>query len=294
MAAATGGRNDPSVALKLAALRGREAEASAAIAGAIEQAAAGGQGLAASYAHWAAAVLHNGLARYEEAASAARHATSDTVFPWPSMWAWPELVEAAARGEEMPSSQAMRSSGSRRRRGRRHRLGAWHRGPLPGAAERRCSRRALYREAIDRLGRAQLRPDLARAHLLFGERLRREGRRVDAREQLRTAHDMLAAIGMEAFAERARRELSQRGRRCASAPPRRATQLTPQEEQIARLARDGLSNPEIGAQLFLSARTVEWHLRKVFTKLGIGSRYELKAALAQRGHDGQPAWPGPQ
>src|SRR5262249_10825632 len=147
----------------------------------------------------------------------------------------------------------------------------------------------LYREAIHRLSRTRLRPELARAHLLYGEWLRRESRRVDAREQLRTAHDMLAAIGMAAFAERARRELIATGGKVRKRSVEARGQLTPQEEQIARLARDGLSNPEIGTQLFLSARTVEWHLRKVFTKLGIVSRYELKDALAQRGQDGSPA-----
>jgi len=148
---------------------------------------------------------------------------------------------------------------------------------------------ALYREAIDRLGRTRLRTDLARAHLLYGEWLRRENRRVDARAQLRTAQEMLNAIGMEAFAERARRELIATGEKARRRDVETRDQLTPQEEQIARLARDGLSNPEIGAQLFLSARTVEWHLAKVFTKLSLVSRHELKAALAQRGQDGQPA-----
>jgi DNA-binding NarL/FixJ family response regulator len=122
---------------------------------------------------------------------------------------------------------------------------------------------------------------LARAHLLYGEWLRRDGRRVHAREQLRTAHDMLSAIGMEAFAERARRELVATGENVRKRSDETRDQLTPQEEQIARLARDGLSNPEIGAQLFLSPRTVEWHLRKVFTKLGISSRRQLRTALPQ-------------
>ncbi len=148
---------------------------------------------------------------------------------------------------------------------------------------------ALYREAIDWLGRTQLRPELARAHLLYGEWLRREKRRTDARAQLRTAHEMLDAMGMAAFAERARRELRATGetigRRAAEAP----STLTAQEFHIARLARDGRTNPEIGAQLFLSTRTVEWHLRNVFTMLGIGSRHELRAALALRGQDRQPA-----
>src|SRR4051794_595490 len=137
----------------------------------------------------------------------------------------------------------------------------------------------LYREAIERLGRTRLRPELARAHLLYGEWLRREGRRVDAREQLRAAHDMLAGIGMEAFAERARRELAATGERMRRRTVETRDDLTPQEEQIARLARDGLSNPEIGARLFLSPRTVEWHLKKVFTKLDISSRMGLHDAL---------------
>ena len=294
VAAATGSHNDPSVALRLAALQGRETEASAAIADAVDYAPAEGHGLAAAHAHWAAAVLCNGLARYEEAASAARHATADTVFPWPSMWAWPELVEAAARsGDAELARDAL------------ERLAATTQpcGTDPAAGiEARCrallsdgaAAEPLYREAIDRLSRTQLRPDLARAHLVYGEWLRREGRRLDAREQLRTAHDMLAAIGMDAFAERARRELVATGQKVGKRTAETRERLTPQEEQIARLARDGRTNPEIGAQLFLSARTVEWHLHKIFTKLGIGSRHELKAALAERGQDAQPAWPRPQ
>jgi ATP/maltotriose-dependent transcriptional regulator MalT len=141
----------------------------------------------------------------------------------------------------------------------------------------------LYREAIDRLGRTQLRPELARAQLLYGEWLRREGRRGDAREQLRTAHDLFASIGMEAFAERARRELLATGEQVRKRSPETREELTAQEEQIGRLARDGLSNPEIGGQLFLSARTVEWHLRKVFTKLHISSRRQLRIALPEVG-----------
>ena len=130
------------------------------------------------------------------------------------------------------------------------------------------------------MSRTRLRPELARAHLLYGEWLRRESRRVDAREQLRTAHEMLAAIGMEAFAERARQELLATGEKVRKRTVDTRDDLTAQERQIARLARDGLSNPEIGARLFLSPRTVEWHLRKVFTKLGIQSRRGLANALA--------------
>ena len=138
----------------------------------------------------------------------------------------------------------------------------------------------LYLEAIERLRRTRLRPELARAHLLYGEWLRRENRRVDARGQLRTAHEMLVAIGMEAFAERARQELAATGEKVRRRAVVTRDDLTAQERQIARLARDGLSNPEIGARLFLSSRTVEWHLGNVFTKLGIRSRRELASALA--------------
>ena len=144
----------------------------------------------------------------------------------------------------------------------------------------------LYREAIDRLGRKPRRPELARSRLLYGEWLRREGRRVDARAQLRVAHDQFTSIGMEAFAERARKELLATGEKVRKRTVETRDDLTAQERQIAELARDGLSNPEIGARLFLSPRTVEWHLRKVFGKLGIRSRYELAGALRSWG----PSW----
>ena len=122
-----------------------------------------------------------------------------------------------------------------------------------------------------------MRPELARAHLLYGEWLRREHRRVDARAQLRAAHEQFTAIGMDAFAERARSELLATGEKVRKRTVETRDDLTAQERQIAQLARDGLSNPEIGARLFLSPRTVEWHLRKVFGKLGIRSRRELAA-----------------
>jgi len=141
----------------------------------------------------------------------------------------------------------------------------------------------FYHQAIDRLGRSRLRPELARTHLLYGEWLRRENRRVDAREQLHAAHAQLTSIGMESFAERARIELLATGERVRRRVVESREELTPQEAQIARLARDGLSNPEIGAQLFLSARTVEWHLHKVFMKLGINSRKQLRSVLGEAG-----------
>ena len=145
---------------------------------------------------------------------------------------------------------------------------------------------SLDREAIGRLGRTRLRPELARAHLLYGEWLRNERRRADAREQLRTARGQLVAIEMDGFAERARRELIATGERVGRQDVEMAAILTAQEAHIARLAGDGLSNPEIGVRLFLSARTVEWHVRKIYAKLSVGSRRDLPAALARLGQDG--------
>jgi ATP/maltotriose-dependent transcriptional regulator MalT len=283
VAAATGSRFGPTAALRLRALQGMEAEASALIASALERAAAEEQGLVEIHAHWAAAVLYNGLARYEEAASAARQAGTDTFEPFVSMWALAELVEAAGRlGQVATARDALeRLAETTQPAGNDFALGieARSRALLADgdAAER------SYLEAIERLSRTRLRPELARAHLLYGEWLRREGRRIDARDQLRTAHDMFVAIGMEAFAERTRRELVATGETVRKRSPDTREDLTPQEEQIARLAREGLSNPEIGAQLFLSSRTVEWHLRKVYGKLHISSRRELRAALPEAG-----------
>ncbi|HET7247754.1 MAG TPA: AAA family ATPase [Streptosporangiaceae bacterium] len=281
VAAATGSQLAPYALLRLRALQGTEAEASALIASMIEQ----GQ----PHAQWAAAVLYNGLGQYQEAAAAARQAAATTSDPWLSIWALPELVEAAARaGDAGLARDALeRLTKTTQPCGTDSALGieARCRALLSNGA----AADGLYREAVGRLSRTRLRPELARAHLLYGEWLRREGRRVAAREELRTAYDMLAAIGMEAFAERARRELSATGQKVRKRSVETRAQLTPQEEQIAQLARDGLSNPQIGARLFLSARTVEWHLHKIFTKLGIGSRHELKAALAERGQDAQPA-----
>ena len=148
-----------------------------------------------------------------------------------------------------------------------------------------------YQESIGHLGQTRMRSEVARGHLLYGEWLRRGNRRADAREQLRTARDMLDAMGMEAFAERARRELLATGETVRKPVPGTSSTLTAQENSIAQLARDGRTNPEIGAQLFLSPRTVEWHLRKIFTKLGVTSRRELHVALAQLSHDGKPVQP---
>jgi DNA-binding CsgD family transcriptional regulator/tetratricopeptide (TPR) repeat protein len=280
IAAATGSHFPPFTLLRLQSLQGREAETSALIAGVIRQTSALGETMSATPAHWAAAVMYNGITRYEDARVAALQATMNTLDPSVTTYALPELIEAAAREGDAQLA--------------RHALDQLAESTQPAAnefalgIEARCrallsdgaAADDLYREAIDRLSRTQLLPDLARAHLLYGEWLRREGRRMDARKELRTAYGMFVAIGMEAFADRTRHELLATGEKVRKRGPETRQELTPQEEQIARLARDGLSNPEIGAQLFLSARTVEWHLSKVFAKVGISSRRELRANLA--------------
>jgi DNA-binding CsgD family transcriptional regulator len=240
----------------------------------------------ATYAHWAAAVLYNGLARHEEAAAAAQEATSETAEGYASMWALPELVEGAVRtgGAELARDALERLAETTQPCANDFALGIEARSRAlvsdGSAAER------LYREAIDRLSRTRLRPELARSQLVFGEWLRRENRLDEARERLRAAEEMFAEIGMEAFAERARGELVAAGAKLRKRALERRNGLTPQEEQIARLARDGLTNPQIGAQLFLSPRTVEWHLHKVFGKLGIDSRNGLHLALPSQEREG--------
>ena len=194
-------------------------------------------------------------------------------------WALPELIEAASRtGQTQVAADALdRLAAATSVSQTDWALGIHARSrALLGDGE---DAETSYREAIERLGRTPLRRELARAHLLYGEWLRREGRRADARAQLRTAYDMFAAIGMEAFAERARRELAATGETARQRTVEARDTLTPQEAQIAQLARAGLSNPEIGARLFISARTVQYHLGKVFTKLEISSRRQLQRAL---------------
>jgi len=276
---ATGIRMAPYAALLLAAFRGREAEASWLIEGTIESGIAGGEGFAAQYARWVSAVLNNSLGGYETALAAARQASDDPSEPVVATWALPELIEAATRSgnPERASAALERLTDAASVAGSDWGLGVEMRSrALLSEGE---VAESLYREAIERLTRTRLRPELGRAHLLYGEWLRRDGRRVDARGQLRTAYDLFAAIGMEAFAERARRELHATGETVRKRSVETLDDLTPQELQIAWLATAGRTNPEIGAQLFLSSRTIEWHLHRVFSKLGIASRRELGAAL---------------
>jgi DNA-binding CsgD family transcriptional regulator len=231
---------------------------------------------------YAAALLYNGLGHYDKALAAA-----ELVCEYDDIgvlgWELAELVEAAVR-----SGQPARASGALQRLSETTRASGTN-----WALGTEARSRALlsegetaensYREAIERLGRTRMRPAVARAHLLYGEWLRRENRRQDARAELRTAHGLFTTMGIEAFAERARRELLAVGDTVRKRTVQTASELTAQEAHIARLAVGGRTNVEIGAQLFLSTRTVEWHLGKVYTKLGVGSRRELPQAMASLG-----------
>ena len=280
IAEATGSGFARYAAVMLASFRGAEAEARPVAGSVINDARATGQGVGIQWSQWVSAILDNGLGRYESALAEAQQASEQAPELFVSVWALVELIEAGSR-----TGQARLAVDALERLAEATSVGQtdWSQGIYARARALLLDGQEAegsYREAIGRLSRTRLGPELARAHLLYGEWLRREGRRVDAREQLRTARDMFVAIGMEAFAERARRELIATGEKVRRRSAETCDRLTPQEQQIARLARGGRTSPEIGAQLFLSARTVEWHLGKIFTKLGIGSRRELQATLA--------------
>jgi DNA-binding CsgD family transcriptional regulator len=275
----------PYAAMLLVALQGRETDAFTLLESTIKEAAAVGQGFAVQWGEFAKAILFNGLGRYDEALVAAQLASDDTPELFTSSWALAELIEAASR------SAAPGHAASALERLTEDTAVAGTDWGLGIAARSRAlladgdAAESLYREAIERLARTRLRPELARAHLLYGEWLRRESRRTDAREQLRTAFEMFTAMGVEAFAARAERELLATGEHVSNRSVATREELTSQEAQIARLVASGSTNREIGAQLFLSPSTVEYHLRKVFRKLDVKSRTELAHKLHQR----QPA-----
>jgi DNA-binding CsgD family transcriptional regulator len=269
----------PYGALGLAAMSGRERETGELIETISSEVVSRGEGIGVTVTQWATAVLCNGLGRYEQALAAAEQACEYPPELGFCTWSLVELIEAAVR-----SGQAERASGALQRLTETTRASGtdWALG-IEARSRALLSQgdaaESLYREAIDRLGRTQVRVELARAHLLYGEWLRRAGRRIDAREQLGAAHQMLTAMGAEAFAERARRELAATGQTVRKQTVETRDELTAQEAQIARLAGDGRTNPEIGAELFISPRTVEWHLHRVYPKLGISSRRQLHEAL---------------
>jgi DNA-binding CsgD family transcriptional regulator len=271
----------PYVPLLLAAWRG-DAPGAAELAEEMTQGASDrGEGAALTYRDYAQAVLHNGLGNYRLAAEAAHGASVvDEIVISP--WALYELVEAAVRSDQQERARAAAdqlsqlavASASNWARGAAARSRALVSGG-PAAEEE-------YREAIELLGSTRMATHLARARLVYGEWLRRENRRIDARIQLRSAFDAFTSMGAEAFADRARRELQATGEKVRKRSEDARTDLTPQEEEIAQLAREGRTNTEIGAQLFIGRRTVEWHLSKIFAKLDISSRGELEQALRKR------------
>jgi DNA-binding CsgD family transcriptional regulator len=288
---ATGSSIAPYGALALAVFRGQEARAAQLIDIATDDVERRGEGLGLSSVQWAAAVLGNSLGRYEEALAAAELASEDSPAVRFASWALVELIEAAVRSgiPERAAGALQRLSVIARACGTDWALGAQARSRAlvsdGDAAE------TLYREAIDRLGRTRLRVDLARACLVYGEWLRRQRRRRDARDQLGTAYEIFDSIGAAAFAGRARIELRATGGHTGQHTVATPETLTAQEALIARLAGEGASNPEIAAQLFISRATVAYHLRKVFTKLGVTSRSQLAPALPARPGAAPPVTP---
>src|SRR5215831_6767683 len=276
---ATGSAIAPTGAVALAAFTGREADAADLIAAGTKDAERRGEGRRLTFFHWATAVLGNSLGRYADALAAAQQASEDSPADLFANWALAEVIEAATRSgaPERAAGPLERLSATARASGTDWAIGVEARSRA--LVTQGDNAETLYREAIGRLGRTRVRTELARAHLLYGEWLRRARRRIDAREQLRLAHQMFDSMGMAAFAERAGRELRATGERARPRGPGAAAVLTPQEEQIARLVAEHLTNREIAAQLFLSASTVEYHLRKIFRKLDVGSRAQLARML---------------
>ncbi len=270
------------VDLMLAAWRGEERLASQLIERMTQAASARGLGRMVDIATYGRAVLYNGIGRYDVACDAARAAFEHRDHVGHGQFVVGELAEAASRTGDRPSLEAALEWVSDRTRVTRTDWVLGIEARVRALLAEGAAAEREYRESIAFLGRTRLRMELARGHLLYGEWLRRDARRMDAREQLRTAHELFAAIGAHGFAERARHELLATGETVRKRTEDTRDDLTPQEEHIARLAVSGRTNPEIGAELFISPRTVEWHLKKVFTKLGITSRRGLRDALPAR------------
>jgi DNA-binding CsgD family transcriptional regulator len=280
---ATGAPAQPYLAMWIAALRGREAEALELIRTAGDEATARGEGYATFVTEHVTAVLYNGLGRYSAALAALRRQAVDLSYRDGSPRPMAELIEAAVRsGERELAQQALdRLVETTTAAGTDWALGIEARSrALLSDGE---AADALYREAIERLARTSIRVQLARAHLLYGEWLRRKRRRREARQQLRTAFEMFTSMGADGFADRSQRELLATGEHARKRSVETREDLTPQEAQIARLARDGLSNAEIGARMFVSQSTVAYHLRNLFSKLNIASRHQLAEALPDAG-----------
>ena len=280
---ATGSHLAPQGAIALAAWRGSEDEVSTLIEASRQEVVRRGEGLWLVATEWASAVLFNSLGRYSEALAVSERAGTDPHELGVSTWVPTEFIEAAVRAgvPERTSAPLRRLQEISRASGTDWALGVEARSRALVSEGEEADR--LYREAIERLARTRVRVALSRGQLLYGEWLRREGRRAEARAQLRSAHETYAAVGMEGFADRARRELAATGETVRKRSAEARDDLTAQEAQIARLAAEGSTNPEIGAQLFISPRTVEWHLRKVFAKLGVSSRWDLREALPEAG-----------
>ncbi len=262
----------------LAAWRGQERMTAELLETTTRLATAGGMGRLLTVADHASAVLHNGVGRHDAARDAALRAFErDELGYEPFVVA--ELAEAASRTEDTALLTRVLHRMSDRARATPTEWALATEVYVRALASDGATAENCYRESVERFGRTRQRAQLARVHLLYGEWLRRQNRRSDARRHLRLAYDKLTAMGAEAFAERARRELQATGETVRRRTVTTVTELTAQEAQIARLAREGLSNPEISTRMFISPRTVEWHLRKVFTKLGISSRRQLRGAL---------------
>jgi DNA-binding CsgD family transcriptional regulator len=281
--AATGRPFAPYAAIALAILRGREDAARELIKAAEPDVVEAGDGMWLTFAHSATAELYNGLGRYEEALAEGRRAAEDPIDSSYSAWGLVELIEAAVRcdAKELAADAMRRLSDATSASGTDFALGIEAR--CRALVSESASAESLYREALERLERTSVRVELSRAHLLYGEWLRRNRRRLDAREQLRRAHAMFAEFGMEGFAERARVELEATGEHARRRAVETLDELTPQEAQISRLAADGATNQEIAARLFISASTVDYHLRKAFRKLGVRFRTQLAQHVLKAG-----------